>query len=32
MPYKNIDEVIELSKKGKGTGCSNISWANFSAQ
>ena len=24
MPYKNIDEVIELSKKGKGSLCSTI--------
>jgi oxepin-CoA hydrolase/3-oxo-5,6-dehydrosuberyl-CoA semialdehyde dehydrogenase len=24
MPYKNIDEVIELSKKGKGSLCSSI--------
>jgi oxepin-CoA hydrolase/3-oxo-5,6-dehydrosuberyl-CoA semialdehyde dehydrogenase len=24
MPYKNIDEAIELSKKGKGSLCSSI--------
>lgn len=24
MPYKNIDEVIELSKKGKGSLCSSV--------
>jgi len=24
MPYKNLDEVIELSKKGKGSLCSSI--------
>ena len=30
MPYKNIDEVIELSKKGKGSLCSTIVTANAS--
>ena len=24
MPYKNLDEAIELSKKGKGSLCSSI--------
>ena len=24
MPYKNLDEAIELSKKGKGSLCSTI--------
>jgi len=28
MPYKNIDEAIELSKKGKGSLCSSIVTAN----
>jgi oxepin-CoA hydrolase/3-oxo-5,6-dehydrosuberyl-CoA semialdehyde dehydrogenase len=28
MPYKNMDEVIELSKKGKGSLCSSIVTAN----
>jgi len=30
MPYKNIDEAIELSKKGKGSLCSSIVTANDS--
>ena len=28
MPYKNVDEAIELSKKGKGSLCSSIVTAN----
>ncbi len=28
MPYKNIDDAIELSKKGKGSLCSSIVTAN----
>jgi oxepin-CoA hydrolase/3-oxo-5,6-dehydrosuberyl-CoA semialdehyde dehydrogenase len=28
MPYKNLDEAIELSKKGKGSLCSTIVTAN----
>jgi oxepin-CoA hydrolase/3-oxo-5,6-dehydrosuberyl-CoA semialdehyde dehydrogenase len=28
MPYKNMDEAIELSKKGKGSLCSSIVTAN----
>src|SRR5450432_3139985 len=28
MPYKNIDEVIALSKKGKGSLCSSVVTAN----
>ncbi len=28
MPYKNIDEAVELSKKGKGSLCSSIVTAN----
>lgn len=28
MPYKNLDEAIELSKKGKGSLCSSIVTAN----
>ncbi len=30
MPYKNIDDAIELSKKGKGSLCSSIVTANHS--
>ncbi|MFT3909783.1 MAG: phenylacetic acid degradation bifunctional protein PaaZ [Ferruginibacter sp.] len=30
MPYKNIDEAVELSKKGKGSLCSSIVTANHS--
>jgi oxepin-CoA hydrolase / 3-oxo-5,6-dehydrosuberyl-CoA semialdehyde dehydrogenase len=30
MPYKNMDEAIELSKKGKGSLCSSIVTANNS--
>ena len=29
MPYKNLDEAIELSKKGKGSLCSTIVTANY---
>ena len=29
MPYRNIDEVIELSKKGKGSLCSSIVTADY---
>ena len=29
MPYKNLDEVIELSKKGKGSLCSSIVTADY---
>ena len=29
MPYRNMDEVIELSKKGKGSLCSSIVTADY---
>jgi oxepin-CoA hydrolase/3-oxo-5,6-dehydrosuberyl-CoA semialdehyde dehydrogenase len=29
MPYKNLDEAIELSKKGKGSLCSTIVTTNY---